>query len=449
MKRIATLTLSVLALSMFACTPVDVPEAQSANVPTTTATSTSTAVAKTDSGIVASTGGSTTTVVSTGGLTGSGGATTVTSSLGTGGSASTGGSTGSGGSSGTGGSTVVNTSVVKYDAGVADAPQPSCGTFEICSNGLDDNCNGMVDEGCDVPAKADASVRNDASAPSPDTAPLCQENQIWVDSNGKPGTCSVPSVIDGIIKCVNGTWACVAKTKPDASPTPDMTPLPPDTAPVILQDAGAPDTRRDTVPPSPDAVPDMVALDATKLDVQPYDCIYNGTVVGNTHFVTCTTSEGKAGTTRCNGGTMSQCAAPPEKVTVFCSFAEDRGTVTLTGDIVGNMLPQGSADMAKVFWVALVGDNIGDMAGTNAQHVKRYDPDPNFVYVWSKMAFPAATTSRITFTVLDEAYQLLGWSDNGPEGAEAYRHVGLVSSTQEGNVCSFVNQVTKLAFVAP
>jgi|GEM_PF-5762271 len=90
--------------------------------------------------------------------------------------------------------------IVQDDAPPACVPDPS---GEICGNGLDDNCNGLIDEGCPAP---DASVK-----------PACFEAETR-DCNQTVGG----MVYTGKKQCVNGKFTACLNLVPPA-PKPDTT----------------------------------------------------------------------------------------------------------------------------------------------------------------------------------------------------------------------------------
>lgn len=92
------------------------------------------------------------------------------------------------------------TVVVEDDAPLACVPNPS---GEICGNGLDDNCNGLIDEGC--------------PAPDAGTAPVCSGSETQ-DCNQTIGS----TVYTGKKQCVNGKFTACLNLVPPA-PKPDTT----------------------------------------------------------------------------------------------------------------------------------------------------------------------------------------------------------------------------------
>lgn len=92
------------------------------------------------------------------------------------------------------------TAVPENDAPLACVPDPS---GEICGNGLDDNCNGLIDEGCPTP---DAGVK-----------PVCSGSETQ-DCSQTIGS----TVYTGKKQCVNGKFTACLNLVPPA-PKPDAT----------------------------------------------------------------------------------------------------------------------------------------------------------------------------------------------------------------------------------
>jgi hypothetical protein len=217
MKKLNALSALVVVSFITACGAVETPSAP--------ASQTDAAVAlKPDAASAATTATAVTTSTATSTVAATGGSVTnvnTDTNVGTGGNTGTGGSVGTGGNAGTVASTATNAdagstivadakpatapdsvsagkadgSVVVDDAPLACVPNPS---GEICGNGLDDNCNGLIDEGCGP-------------------APECSGTETQDCNQTIGGT-----VYTGKKQCVNGKFTACLNLVPPA-PKPDTT----------------------------------------------------------------------------------------------------------------------------------------------------------------------------------------------------------------------------------
>ncbi len=334
-------------------------------------------------------------------------------------------------------------------------------------------------------ATPDAVSQVDAPLLSTDTTPACREGEL-------DGACSpFAGCNGGVIVCRKLSWTCELDpntTAPgcktdagvkinDTAPvtTPDALVLT-DVLPVVLLEAGANtdalvasvdslpaiDTlvSTDTLVPSdatpvPDALPP--APDATPL----LNCVYNGAVVAANTSTQCLVGSA-VGSTSCVNGQMTSCVVIDTTVaTLDCVLTSANiGTVTLTGDVYGNMIQFVTGTTpSSIGWVCIVGDSIGGEIGSNTNHCKPFNPDPTTQYVWTGLSFAGKTTdnptgeNRMTFTtLLPNKTTVAGWSDN--RGGNGSTNGGLVFSTDPNNRCLNSNAIiaggaANLVFAVP
>ena len=347
--------------------------------------------------------------------------------------------------------------IVENDAPLACVPNPS---GEICGNGLDDNCNGLIDEGCPTPDPVAAPKPAPIDQTAPTVAlPVCSladttslpagvaipfyaaatddtfllacafylnANKLGIQSvTGKSLTleqditlpvgtstifviCSDAAGNEGqsvalTVKAVSSDAG--VQLKADALPSAD-------TKPAADTFVAAADTQVsiDTTPtPIPDAGTDtlVVSTDAAPQgDAGSAGCF---ALVNNQYItvpygqaIVCAAGSLSGSQTCKTDGTLTECTATGTvrsnlRTVVNCRLDK----VVLSGDVVDGLFPM-SSDTTALTDICLVGDGVQDVYGnggmiaTNRTHCLPYHSDSSYQYVFTDLTFGAALY-RITF----------------------------------------------------
>jgi hypothetical protein len=166
------------------------------------------------------------------------------------------------------------------------------------------------------------------------------------------------------------------------------------------------------------------------------------TVVQNGQTVACTYN-GLMGTQQCLSGTMSACATGASATTsgehavVDCQLTGiGVGTLTLTGNVIGDLFGSGAIDR-----LCLVGDSIGGWAGYHNDCLD-YDPNASFRYIFTNVPLPNVD-NRITFLGFQRTSTDAGVTD-GPERWD--NNFVLLYAPTVGNKCRFKDAADKFVF---
>jgi len=253
--------------------------------------------------------------------------------------------------------------------------------------------------------------------------------------------------------------ADVTLTMPDTQPPPrnDASPML-DTTPAHVDAFVASDAKPDGGAPDAVVVSNdvLVFLDTgSNVDMgdaqAPTDAITgscqgfaNGqtTIVQNGQTVACTYN-GLMGTQQCLSGIMSACitggsaTTSGEHAVADCQLTGiGVGTLTLTGNVIGDLFGSGTIDR-----LCLVGDSIGGWAGYHNDCLD-YNPNASFRYIFTNIPLPNAD-NRITFLGFQRADPDAGVTE-GPERWD--NNFVLLYASTVGNKCRFKDAADKFVF---